>query len=381
MSNSNIPQFRPKNQDSKPRFQTMARLAIPQDDDVVPDLSLRHRSPKKPQTRSSPTKTKPKPASLDTNTEAVQEETSPKKRTMRKLGPSQPSVFSTESTILSLGGEDHVSYDEAQIPRPPQRPPLKITHVNSLLLPLSKVALGEKLPEKLKVDVRESPRRAARRVIDYSRFERWEGRDEGKILDELDEEDEDTDLSGFVVSDSYESDEDEEEEIMQKGRGRKDAGKIRKKCDVRKVEDELEDSLKALGLKEKEMDVIDLSSPPKLQPNNKACTNEKENRSQRIASTSSSLNLDDDPFADSTSSLRLYIKSNSTSLIIIANFSSTALQQLLPNLPPSPPLPSASSLHPAAPQNPASNPPPKQKRLSHTLPTAPASTPSGPKKS
>jgi hypothetical protein len=278
----------------------MARLALSLDDDAVPDLSLKNRrSPQKLGTRSSPSKTNrlkpPPPPAADSTEEkdGLEGKEVPKKRTMKRLGSVQPSV-----AVLS-GDCTEASCNDSQVPRTQQRP-LKMAHVNSLLLPLSQVARGVS-PERLKsarssermdVDVRATPRRTAKQSVDYTRFGRWGNESEADILEEEDEEDEFTDLSGFIVSDGYES-----EEVStvirksQKASTRDNVPKENGPMDGKSLEDRFR------ALRMREPDVIDLTSPPKLLP--RQSSQEDENMSPRKPSIS----LDDDPFTSDPPSL------------------------------------------------------------------------------
>lgn len=275
----------------------MAPLALSLDEDAVPDLSLKNRrSPQKPGTRSSPTKTNraklPLPSTAKSTDEKDESEGKevPKKRTMRKLGSSQPSV-----SLLSGGDCMEVSCNDSQAPRPQHRP-LKMAHVNSLLLPLSQVARVMS-PERLKssrsperAGARSTPSRTTKQSIDYSRLGRWGNENEADILEEEEEEDEFTDLSGFIVSDEYESE--EVSTVIRKGT--KASTRDHKPKENERVEGKsLEDRFKALRMKES--DVIDLTSPPKLLP--RQSVQEKENTSPRKPRIS----LNDDPFTSDVS--------------------------------------------------------------------------------
>ncbi len=114
----------------------------------------------------------------------------------------QPVQRKSPSKSMSKG-----SYDEKQLKK--QRPlaPLKITHDNSLLLPLSngsskcaKSPAREQAAERFS-SVRQSPKRAAKACVDYRKLVPL-------LTDPSSGEDDSfTDLSGFIVPDSASEDE------------------------------------------------------------------------------------------------------------------------------------------------------------------------------
>lgn len=179
----------------------MARLnfrAVSDSDDEFPDLSTILRPPSEVPA-NSPRRAPQKEQSRN-STRAIE---------AGKIGHSQH--ISAERLQSPPKGITQASYDEKQSRR--QRPlgPLKISHVNSLLLPLSSGSLScTKLPslqENISNGIehsRSSPRRLARAPVDYSKYA-------AALADaSVSSEDEDsfTDLSGFIVPDSASEDED-----------------------------------------------------------------------------------------------------------------------------------------------------------------------------
>ena len=151
-----------------------------------------------------------------------------------------------------------------------QRPhqSLKLTHVNSLLLPLSQRSFsGVKKPlqdgdhERQAQRVRSTPKRAASKPVDYSIFSPKRA-DRSPFAAEDDESS--TDLSGFIVPDSAS----EEEDRLRKPRRREIGKRFRKisQSDQAYHQDQTGNSQRTERSR-KPSEIIDLSSPDKKPSN------------------------------------------------------------------------------------------------------------------
>lgn len=231
------------------------------------------------------------------------------RRSKSPVKRSQNDVPAATTTVQASYSNDATSTGRIQRP-------LKLAHVNSLLLPLSGVARnhdGEKgngsALQEGKEDgegapVRSSPRKRAENKVDYGRFGYWS---------DLEEEDEDfIDLDGFIVDDDEElsiyEDDSDVDEVVHRGKTSRSLSSDKSRCLPK------EPSAPAAGLNELNTKPRDLSlqpkgkcgvePPTKLDPREKTAHSAAENRPQH------SSRLDhDDTFNDRDAVLKLCVPS------------------------------------------------------------------------